>query len=435
VAGAAADIPSAGPGNAGGLRAMTNTQTLLAALTLQQTFFGLMWLFAGRLRLGRRASTHWGVASLLFAAGMALVLMRVQVSPWLGLWLGNLTMLAGFMLVRRGVLRFARRDIAPKDTEQLVVAAAVAVALALQIAHGLGYLWVVWPVSMAMAWVLCRAALEVAAAFRDEFGRATARACALPFALFGGLFLLRSVLAPLAPSAIARPVDADAAASVGLLLVSIACGLTINAALIAMVINRLVIRLRRASDHDMLTGALNRRGMAVRLAAEERRRRRQGSGYALLSVDIDHFKRINDRYGHESGDIVLAAVARAIAGVLRESDSLGRMGGEEFCALLPDTDLTGADQTARRLMAALAQLRFPSVDEALRVSVSAGIAAAHSGDTLQSLQRRVDTALYAAKAGGRNRVERSLPRRGGAAGGAGALAPAPEASTTIGEPV
>jgi GGDEF domain-containing protein len=167
---------------------------------------------------------------------------------------------------------------------------------------------------------------------------AAARACALPFAVFGGLFVLRSVLAPLAQSTVARPIDADAAASVGLLLVSIACGLTINAALIAMVINRLVIRLRRASDHDMLTGTLNRRGMATRLTAEERRRRRQGSGYALLSVDIDHFKRINDRYGHEAGDIVLAAVARAIAGVMRESDSLGRMGGEEFCALLPDTD-------------------------------------------------------------------------------------------------
>jgi diguanylate cyclase (GGDEF)-like protein len=419
---------------------MTNTQTLLAALTLQQAFFGLMWLFAGRLRLGRRAARHWGGACLLFAAGMALVLMRGQISPWLGLWLGNLTLLAGFMVVRRGVLRFARRDTVAKDVEQLAIVAAVGALLALHIRYDLGFLWVVWPVSLAMAWVLCRAALEVVHAFGDEFGRAAARACALPFAVFGGLFVLRSVLAPLAQSTVARPIDADAAASVGLLLVSIACGLTINAALIAMVINRLVIRLRRASDHDMLTGTLNRRGMATRLTAEERRRRRQGSGYALLSVDIDHFKRINDRYGHEAGDIVLAAVARAIAGVMRESDSLGRMGGEEFCALLPDTDLAGAGRTARRLMAALAQLSFPSVDATLRVSVSIGIAAADdSGDSLASLQRRVDTALYAAKAGGRNRVERAPPGVAGAAGGpargVGAPAPASDASSTIAEPV
>ncbi len=384
---------------------MTATVALLSALVLQQAFFALLWLGAAHLKLARRAAWQWGASAVLFAGGMALIMMRGQISPWWSVMGGNMALLTGFVLVRRGVLVFAGRLPPGHDREQHLLLAAMALALSCTLALQAPLLWVTLPVTVVIAWLLGRTALECTRRLGAEFGVRTALLCAAPFAFFSALFALRTVLGLLFPNPSSHEIVDVQPVNLLLLWMALACGLSINAGMITLVVVRLVRRLRHASDHDTLTGVLNRRGMSERMAAEEARRLRHGGAYALLSVDIDHFKRVNDRYGHQAGDAVLVAVARAVRGVLRTTDSVGRMGGEEFCLLLPDTDLAGADQTAQRLMQALAVLAFPQVDPELRVSVSIGVVASDaSGESLHSLQRRVDTALYAAKAGGRSRV-------------------------------
>lgn len=156
-------------------------------------------------------------------------------------------------------------------------------------------------------------------------------------------------------------------------------------------------RLRRDGLTDPLTGIPNRRFFEERLAEEVRRLRRRPGAAALLLVDVDRFKNVNDRHGHQAGDRVLQAVARALAAGLRESDVLARWGGEEFVILLPDTPLGAAGEIAERL-----RRRVMGAGCRPAVTVSIGLAAA-AGDPGIWLER-ADRALYGAKAAGRNRV-------------------------------
>lgn len=165
-------------------------------------------------------------------------------------------------------------------------------------------------------------------------------------------------------------------------------------------------RLRHLSEHDPLTGVLNGRAFGhacdglIRLAA------RHGTSYAVLFIDLDHFKRVNDQHGHDAGDAVLKAVASLLRHRVRDSDLVGRVGGEEFVVFLPDTDAQGALRLANELRRDIEASR-PQVSEAVRLDVTAsiGVAAARYGDGgLAALQKQADEAMYKAKAAGRNRV-------------------------------
>ena len=124
-------------------------------------------------------------------------------------------------------------------------------------------------------------------------------------------------------------------------------------------------------------------------------------------LDIDFFKPINDTHGHAFGDAVLQAVAKELTQGLREVDLLGRLGGEEFAAILPETDLQQAQQVAERVRNSVQALSFTSADGSrVRLTLSIGVAARREGELrLEDLLARADRALYRAKAGGRNRTE------------------------------
>jgi diguanylate cyclase (GGDEF)-like protein/PAS domain S-box-containing protein len=172
---------------------------------------------------------------------------------------------------------------------------------------------------------------------------------------------------------------------------------------------RMEDELRQLSIIDPLTGAFNRRHGHSRLAAEFDRRARSGQSCAILMLDIDHFKAVNDQYGHDAGDAVLCALVRACKAGLRTVDTLARWGGEELLVLLPDTDAQAAIVTAERLRAAIADMRVAVGNSGeIRVTVSIGVAVPRNDD-LNDLLRRADDALYEAKSKGRNRVIVSEP--------------------------
>ena len=153
---------------------------------------------------------------------------------------------------------------------------------------------------------------------------------------------------------------------------------------------------------DALTGLLNRRGFETQMAFAIALARRSTRPLSVIAVDVDHFKRVNDTYGHEAGDEVLRRLARTLETRLRGSDVIARLGGEEFVALLPDTDLEGARAIAQNLVTAMAQQQDPAVGT---ITVSAGVASMRGADdTGAAILRRSDVALYEAKGQGRNRV-------------------------------
>jgi diguanylate cyclase (GGDEF)-like protein len=163
---------------------------------------------------------------------------------------------------------------------------------------------------------------------------------------------------------------------------------------------------------DALTGVYNRRYIDRRLVEEVARARRQGYRLSCLYIDVDHFKQVNDTYGHQAGDDVLREVASRIKAELRMSDALGRFGGEEFVVLLIDADVESASVVAQRIRASVAnQLFLLGEGQGLAVTVSIGVAALDESerelaieDAAQELVAQADGALYEAKQQGRDRV-------------------------------
>jgi diguanylate cyclase (GGDEF)-like protein len=155
---------------------------------------------------------------------------------------------------------------------------------------------------------------------------------------------------------------------------------------------------------DALTGLPNRRAIQDTVKRMLAQSARTVSPLAAMLIDLDHFKKINDTFGHEEGDAVLAAVGDVLASSMRSSDFVGRNGGEEFVALLPDTDAGGAVEVAEKLRAAIAAIKLPHAERGITASFGVAIHPDVAGDP-ETLLRLADRALYAAKNAGRNRVE------------------------------
>lgn len=170
-------------------------------------------------------------------------------------------------------------------------------------------------------------------------------------------------------------------------------------------ISRLNQRLERLATSDHLTGLWNRFRMEQAIDHEAAVAERYGRPCALVMFDIDHFKRFNDTWGHEAGDAVLVEAARAVSTQLRDTDHVGRWGGEEFMVLAANTGLEGASCLAERLRATIAALEIHDYGN---VTASFGVAKCQPGEQRRDLVKRADLALYAAKEGGRNQVEVSL---------------------------
>jgi diguanylate cyclase len=163
-------------------------------------------------------------------------------------------------------------------------------------------------------------------------------------------------------------------------------------------------RIQHLATRDDLTLLANRRHMNELLAHERLRHDRKGQTMCVALIDIDHFKRINDTHGHLAGDAALREFAQAAQAAVRGADVLARWGGEEFLLLLPETELGAATQVLARIRARIAELRVDVAEGSLELTFSAGLTASEPGEAVSAAIERADRAMYAAKAGGRNRV-------------------------------
>lgn len=169
-------------------------------------------------------------------------------------------------------------------------------------------------------------------------------------------------------------------------------------------------RLQDMASHDPLTHVLNARAYYDACVQQIALSQRNQQPFSVLFVDLDHFKKINDTHGHAAGDEVLRTIAQTLSQHLRNSDLLGRIGGEEFSVFLPNTAQTGALQVAENLRSAIERCRPDLGDTVLTITASIGVASSTSGaQSMQQIQQHADAAMYEAKKAGRNRVSTLQP--------------------------
>lgn len=237
---------------------------------------------------------------------------------------------------------------------------------------------------------------------REAADRAPRRALSAMLATLAFLTLLRGLLGPWR-GAVLNPFTPDVARASGFALYLI-CAAAMAFVFVWVVAAHMRRQFEVESLTDALTGVLNRRALDAILARELASCAASGSSLALLVIDMDLFKQINDDHGHPAGDRLLAVAAQSMASALRSGDTLARYGGEEFVALLPGRDLHQAEAVGERLRVRVAALDLPWERVHLRATASVGVAAWTPGDSPDSLLGRADRNLYAAKHLGRNRV-------------------------------
>jgi diguanylate cyclase (GGDEF)-like protein len=255
------------------------------------------------------------------------------------------------------------------------------------------------------SWVLLRCAREVATALYMEFGILATTVITGPFAFAGVLLFGRVAIYLSLPQLFAEQVNIYRVSPL-FLWICLTLLLAGNFSIVGILIARLISQIRVLAERDVLTGVWNRQAIESRLETARARSRRYGEIFSLVLFDLDHFKLVNDRLGHDGGDAALKHATLVVEDALRQLDMIGRFGGEEFLVLLPMTDLAGARGAAERMRQALAAAPLIWHGQPVPITASFGVAyTSGPAESADSLVQRADKALYFAKASGRNRVE------------------------------
>ena len=384
---------------------MGHVALILWVLLLLQTLLAAGWALAGwQLGLSRRAALHWAGSAALVSLAIALCEARGQWPVWLAHGLGNGLGLAGLMLAVRGQHQFLRQS--SRDLEQLLVwlptmAISLLCAGSQVSSQALAAALVL---SAAIAWTLLRSVQCAYPGIKQEHDAAVACALLSPQMAGAALFALRLGGGFVQPQVVAQPIQVDNPFNLAVVLLLLLLGLLGHGALAMMVMMRLTAKLRRLSQRDALTGLLNRAEWSRQVSAQHRWLARFGEPFAVLLIDIDHFKRINDSLGHAAGDAALVTLSQLLVSSARQVDIVGRLGGEEFGILLPRADPVAALRAAERLRQTLAAAQFAWRGQPVQMTVSVGVAIGSDADeTPAELLERGDRALYQAKREGRNR--------------------------------
>lgn len=387
---------------------MSFVHDLWLMVATQYLVFGLIWLIAARNRHSP-SNGLLGIAwfNVLLGLGLALGVLRGVVPDQSARTGASLLHIAAFVVA--WIEAATVLQLPPRRVEVLTVAVTSSAL-------------VVWLGTTSrtndariaacfatLTYLVVRMAVLAWRPLLQRYGRGIT-AVVLGIAASAALILAVQVIGGLA---LGWPLEVDPRSEQSLLLAYMALlGMaTINALLGYWVLRHILAQLERLSLDDALTGLPNRRALHQRLDLEWNRWRRAGSSFAVLCVDIDHFKSVNDEYGHAVGDHVLVMVGAAIAVQLRATDVVARAGGEEFVVVLADTEgIQHGWHAAERLRRAVQDLPTGAGALPRPVTISVGVARVEPTDAgVAALVARADAALYRAKQTGRNRVELSEP--------------------------
>jgi diguanylate cyclase (GGDEF)-like protein len=378
---------------------MLNPAVAIATSALMSLI--LTALLGSLLRSRMPGVPHWFAVNLMIAVALPLILLRGRIHDGLSVVVANQLIALAAVLYYVGCARFLRR---PVYWPPLIVAL-VAISAAL-------VYWRYFVDSIplrVLAISLFSAPFLVASAVLVVRHRPAGRsaypywATATMALAFGGIQVARGVYFMTLNSESNLLMFASTA-SVALLVLEAAFVPMLSMSAMMMVHDALLSDARDAADRDFLTGALSRKGFESAAQRLSRSASTQGLPLSLLLVDLDHFKAINDTFGHAGGDTVLRAFVHGTRILLRRSDVLGRMGGEEFAVLLSGAGPGDALQFAERLRHAITGQPVITGSGPCAYSFSGGIASWWPGETLDRVYVRADAALYEAKRSGRNRI-------------------------------
>ncbi|HLO94537.1 MAG TPA: GGDEF domain-containing protein [Burkholderiaceae bacterium] len=380
-----------------------SAQTLLAATALVLLIASLLWLvFAFGLKLQPRASKAMAAVNALLTTTLLLSGLRGEgVQPMLTVYAADLA----------GVAAFALLSLVPAwmgdDRPPLRLPLAVgALALVLMPGFALG-----WPMRWHGSVLYCLQAPLLGLAtwqayrlVRSRTRQSFALALSLPLGILALLWMVRAVEALLWPGN-TPDLRAGSGFNVAWLWAGLVLGMLVNSVVAFLLLAQLILRIRNLTLFDPLTEVLNRRAMGRAMELAHARWRRC-EPYALVLLDMDHFKSLNDTLGHGAGDQALKDLVAALKPCVRDADALGRWGGEEFLVLLCDTGLAGAALVAERMRANLEAQPLLWGPDRRRLTASFGIAEVLPGDASpEAVLLRADQGLYQAKQQGRNLVQ------------------------------
>jgi diguanylate cyclase (GGDEF)-like protein len=377
-----------------------DTRTLFVVAVPAAFLFFAVQLAVWSARRNDPALAFWALANLVGGIGAVLIALRGTVPEIVSIALANALLVASLSLVWTGMRRFAGRELSLSLPLGFPLLAFVLLGLAPLVSEN--YVLRTGVTSVLLGIGNLAIALDLARDQRREHLRARTFLVWV-FGLQGLFYFYRALQSPelIRDSDILAP---DAFQSLTLLLSNLKL-LAWNLGALLMANERMHNRLHHAATCDALTNVLNRAGFREMGARQLQRSRDDRRPVCVLLMDLDRFKSVNDRYGHDAGDRVLCAFAQCARGAIRPTDLLARFGGEEFCALLPDADEAAALQIGERVRQEFAAIVTPAAGAEIRCTASIGVARIQIPDeTIHAALIRADAALYRAKASGRNRI-------------------------------
>ncbi|OYU28117.1 MAG: hypothetical protein CFE41_07785 [Burkholderiales bacterium PBB2] len=380
----------------------THAVTLLAATVLVFAVASLFWwVMAQGARLAPRASMGLALVNALLAASLALHSLRGEAPHWMSYWASDVLSIAALGVLRAVMPTLVRGRLAWRSALALLLPAA---ALLGALPYSGDMRTETRVVFASLSTLSLMSALDTWRALRQRVS------VTMSMLLSGPLFVISVLLlGRLIESLVLPGNNTDILGSgdfnIAWLWSMLAMNLVLNATMAFLILAKLIRRIQRLTRHDPLTDVLNRRALSEAIDTEHARLQR-GKPYALVMIDMDRFKQLNDSLGHAAGDAALQRLVEVLKPCVREVDALGRLGGEEFCVLLPLTDIAGAALVAERMRLNLEESEFLWQGQSWPLTASFGIAEAEPGDiSADAVLSRADRAMYLAKAQGRNVVQ------------------------------
>jgi len=374
--------------------------TVMLALVVGFMLLALQLWLAQRTTLRQPELQTWSLGCWALLAGFVMLPARIFLPEWISVLGGNCLLLLGLSLFNTALYRHLQDRPLPAWARLLCAACCAVVLLTLDrgIALRTALYSLLFCIVMMPGLVLL---------IRDGWPRGgSIRMAALTMTAGGAMVAARAVDATLRPEAYGDLLKGDFAQGMAYLM-SFMSLMGAGFGFVLACFERVAKRMEEMATTDGLTGCANRSTTDALLIHSLERGRREGASVAFALLDLDHFKQINDRYGHAAGDQALRAFSAAVKLRLRGSDVLGRMGGEEFGLVLPMTDAPGAQRLVEQVRAAVEALTLQTsegVSFGMTVSAGVVVAASDSGLNASRVYMLADRELYRAKALGRNRV-------------------------------
>jgi diguanylate cyclase (GGDEF)-like protein len=385
---------------------MTNhpeAELLVSFICLLALVAGVAWGCMTRpLRIAPRASIRFFFANCTLGAGVYLLSLRTAEPSLLYWFVADLAMLASFALIGWGIQHlFKLRSTVRRDVAVLLVASLLMLAGQQDQQHQL-FLGIVF--SLAACFLFFSASKDYFVSIQRDFGFTSACLMATPTTLAALIFLIRALILAI-PEPLAHPYFATSTEqAMGLLWSYIVLTLSVNIVMIGGALARLVAKIRQFAERDQLTGLWNRRAILKKLQHLHELWEKQQQSYSLILLDLDHFKQINDSFGHDAGDAALRRCATTLTGVLRNQDLVSRYGGEEFLLVFPAVSAEELPLIAEKIRLTLASCHLIWQNQPIELSGSLGYISVYPGAKAEHLLTLADSAMYQAKSDGRNKA-------------------------------